>query len=307
MATENNSVGSQEESVEVGEEDASQFNPIVFLKGKNKKKLETWIELNEKLASRECCFNRTKNRDQKCNCLDILDGGPLYVKSVAHYQHLFHSHSSDEQKRIVIKWFRVNPNAGTRKLFRIPFLISPGENPTDFNELRKRQIFSNAAMDILGRGLRRWNSCVDSHKKGTLPGHKLAGMPSNRKRGFQEAFDKNLEEHFECLKKEAEPIATRYVRETTGETTLRDKDDYLLFLPSYYSVRSCYAKFCLEHCRVSNHNQQTYDQEDPRCKQWRGEKGSSLEHVLLLLEEPTWQSQGKKTNRGYLQLLLQVL
>jgi hypothetical protein len=132
-------------------------------------------------------------------------------------------------------------------------------------------------------------------------------MPSNRKRGFQEAFDKNLEEHFECLKKEAEPIATRYVRETTGETTLRDKDDYLLFLPSYYSVRSCYAKFCLEHCRVSNHNQQTYDQEDPRCKQWRGEKGSSLEHVLLLSEEPTWQSQGKKTNRGYLQLLLQVL
>jgi hypothetical protein len=41
MATENNSVGSQEESVEVVEEDApSRFNPIVFLKGKNKKKLE---------------------------------------------------------------------------------------------------------------------------------------------------------------------------------------------------------------------------------------------------------------------------
>jgi hypothetical protein len=65
MATENNSVGSQEESVEVVEEDApSRFNPIVFLKGKNKKKLETWIKLNKKLASWECCFNRTKNRDQ---------------------------------------------------------------------------------------------------------------------------------------------------------------------------------------------------------------------------------------------------
>jgi hypothetical protein len=31
-----------------------------------------------------------------------------------------------------------------------------------------------------------------------------------------------------------------------GETTLRDSDDTMLYLPSYFTQRNCYAKFCLE-------------------------------------------------------------
>ncbi|KAG7353955.1 hypothetical protein IV203_003311 [Nitzschia inconspicua] len=54
----------------------------------------------------------------------------------------------------------------------------------------------------------------------------------------------SLKKHFAELVREAEPIATRYVRELTGETALRDGEDDLVYLPPTFSVRGCYAKFC---------------------------------------------------------------
>ncbi|KAG7348931.1 hypothetical protein IV203_011528 [Nitzschia inconspicua] len=69
---------------------------------------------------------------------------------------------------------------------------------------------------------------------------------SNKKRKFLEDFEKTLEEHLEELQREAEPIATRYVREVTGETTLRDGDGGLIYLPPFFTVRKCYANYCYQ-------------------------------------------------------------
>ena len=99
---------------------------------------------------------------------------------------------------------------------------------------------------LLGKGRDWWKSCTDHNKNMTLPNHKLTGRPSNKRRRFLQDFEEQLTEHFEELKREAEPIATRYVREITGETSLRDDNDELLFLPPYLTVRGCYAKFCFE-------------------------------------------------------------
>jgi hypothetical protein len=101
-------------------------------------------------------------------------------------------------------------------------------------------------MDLLLKGLRFWKSCVHHHTSNTIPSHKLKGKLPNNKRKFLEDYQESLNEHFEELEKEAEPIATRYVRELTGETTLRDRQDDLVYLPSFFSVRKCYGKYCLE-------------------------------------------------------------
>ncbi|KAG7344887.1 hypothetical protein IV203_032418 [Nitzschia inconspicua] len=69
---------------------------------------------------------------------------------------------------------------------------------------------------------------------------------SNKKRKFLEDFEETLEEHFEELQREAEPIATRYVREVTGEATLRDGEDGLIYLPPFFTVRKCYAQYCYQ-------------------------------------------------------------
>jgi hypothetical protein len=45
-------------------------------------------------------------------------------------------------------------------------------------------------------------------------------------------------------------LTTRYVLEETGDVTLRDTQD-VLYLPSFFTVRGCYAKFCLEKRGIS--------------------------------------------------------
>ncbi|KAG7370302.1 hypothetical protein IV203_028048 [Nitzschia inconspicua] len=69
---------------------------------------------------------------------------------------------------------------------------------------------------------------------------------SNKKRQFLQTYEKELDEHFEEIKREAEPIATRYVRELTGESTLRDGEDNMLYLPPFVTMRRCDGKFCLD-------------------------------------------------------------
>ena len=51
--------------------------------------------------------------------------------------------------------------------------------------------------------------------------------------------------HFDLLNQYIEPIATRTVRELTGEVTQRDADDRAEYLPTSMSKRRCYEIFCL--------------------------------------------------------------
>jgi hypothetical protein len=91
-----------------------------------------------------------------------------------------------------------------------------------------------------------WYTCLKHSLNNTLPSHGLKGKTPNNKRKWDDQFRSALEEHFEQLKSEAEPISTGVVRELTGETTLRDADCEVDYLPSHVSKRSCYGRFCLE-------------------------------------------------------------
>jgi hypothetical protein len=107
---------------------------------------------------------------------------------------------------------------------------------------------------------------------------------------FLKMYESDLDDHFEELKKEAEPIATRYVREMTGETTLRDTQD-ILFLPSYFTVRGCYAKFCLEKrgVRITTTNKGTVKKHPQPAID--GEDATN--------DVPSWQSYCEYWKRHY--------
>jgi hypothetical protein len=150
---------------------------------------------------------------------------------------MFETIGYEAQKTTVIEWLRYAPLVAKSRELRIPFILGSDNVPEIFGELRDAKICSHALMSLLGKGFRWWKNCLDHNDNMTRPMHT---------------------DHFEQLKKEAEPIATRSVRETTGETTLRDTKDFL-FLPSYFTVRGCYAKFCLDKrgVRISTTNKGT--------------------------------------------------
>jgi hypothetical protein len=58
------------------------------------------------------------------------------------------------------------------------------------------------------------------------------------------------------LRKEAGPIATRFVREKTGETTTRDDNEKAEYLPPSLSKRQCFYQYCLSRgAKVTANNQ----------------------------------------------------
>jgi hypothetical protein len=166
--------------------------------------------------------------------------GPSYSRVPSDVSRL----ESGRTKKIVIEW-----RCSSGRIF-IPFILSPNDDPEDYNELKDLAICHNSKRKTF------WKSCVDHNSARTIPCHKLKRKTSNKKRKFLEDYEESLNEHFDELVKEAEPIATRYVREVTGETTLRDSKDDLVYLPSFFTVCNCYAKYCLEKrsLRITTNN-----------------------------------------------------
>jgi hypothetical protein len=80
-------------------------------------------------------------------------------------------------------------------------------------------------------------------------------LNSNIKERWNELYFDSLVEHFEELRKEAGPIATRFVRERTGACTTRDDNELAEYLAPNFSKRQCYYKYCLSRgVKVSSNN-----------------------------------------------------
>jgi hypothetical protein len=222
-------------------------------------RLENSIQYNLSLGSRECCINSHSKAKMQCHCLSVLNGREDFCQAVAEYQLMFEKLSSVEKKKVVIEWMRANSNEGNKRLYTIPYILDSTDVAADYLALRNASICQSAMMCLLKKGYKWWKSCATHNRNMTVPSHKLTGQMSNKKRKFLVDYKEDLESHFGELVKEAEPIATRYVREVTGETTLRDNDDSMLYLPSFFTQRNCYAKFCLEKrgMKVTTNNKGT--------------------------------------------------
>jgi hypothetical protein len=246
-------MASQEATIEP--EEGPTKGPFKFIKGKGKKTdnelLTLFCNYNANLSSRERCESmHQKDLQLKCNCLSILQPNELEVDNpfsdaVAQYQLYFCRLKSIEQKKIVIEWMRSNSNTGPHRRYPIPFLLDNTQDASSFNALREATICPSSLVELLGRSKKWLKECVDHATNNTLPSHGLIGKTSNNRKAFLQVFEDDLVQHFEELRKEASPIATRLVRESTGETTTRDDDDKTELLGPDVTMRTCYSNFCL--------------------------------------------------------------
>ena len=76
-----------------------------------------------------------------------------------------------------------------------------------------------------------------------MPVHGLKGQPSNRKRRFRDKEEAHLITFFVEIKEFAEPSATRFVLEKTGEKTNRNVDTELEYLPPSWSRMKLYQRY----------------------------------------------------------------
>ncbi len=133
------------------------------------------IQRNFDLAERDNCQNKHTKRVLQCRCLGVLDGREEFCQAVAEYQVMFQELGYVEQKKIVLEWMRSNSNEGTRKFYRIPFILEPSDDASLYTELKNTTICANAMMDLFDRGYKWWKSCLHHYNNTTLPSHKLKG------------------------------------------------------------------------------------------------------------------------------------
>jgi hypothetical protein len=243
--------------------------------------LGDFILYNEGIAAKANCLHRAqclRVKVKKCSCLHVLRNAPLYTEAVAQYQLFFGRLKRQEQQRIFVEnirssLFHFNGHHLYHRRhaylsFSIPFILSEDETATEgeFDSLRDAKICRDALMDILGLGKMFWETCVRHVRCNTVPEYKLAKgseTTSNRKHQWDELYFDSLVVHFEELRKEAGPIATRFVRERTGETTTRDNNEVAEYLAPDFSKRQCYYKYCQTRgARVTSNNKGSFIVED---------------------------------------------
>jgi hypothetical protein len=237
--------------------------------------IDEFICYNDRLASSPHCIHRVQSsgmkKEKNCCCLHVLNESPSYCEVIAQYQMYFGQLKRADQQRIFVDWirnslFHFNGHQQYHRRhahlsFGIPFLLSEDDNALNggnggqYDRLRDAKICRDALMDILGLGKLFWETCLRHVRCNTLPEYKAKGRKSNIKERWNAVFFDSLVQHFEELRKEAGPIATRFVRERTGETTTRDDNEDAEYLTPDFSKRQCYYQYCLSRgVRVTANN-----------------------------------------------------
>jgi hypothetical protein len=231
--------------------------------------IDEFIVYNEALASRPRCVPRAraslKTEQKRCQCLHVLSESVFFCEAVAQYQLNFGRKKREDQQRIVIQSMQSSlllcdcsyAYKYSNMVFPIPFILSEDDcmEFDHYSNLRKSKICRDALVDILGLGRIYWSTCLQHALNNTLPDYKLKGRTTNRKRKWDATYFDSLVVHFEELRKEAVPIATRFVRERTGETTTRDDNEKVEALPPSFTKRQCYYNYCASRgVKVTSNN-----------------------------------------------------
>jgi hypothetical protein len=225
-----------------------------------------FVSYNRSLATQGKCYDTNKQKTVECDCLCILDSEHdredageigLPYQAIAEWQMDFASQDKLSQQREIIHMIRygMGPprtrSRDTHKKYSIPFLaVHDGteEGHIDHNQrmlvIMEAWICKHALQALIGYRYHAWKTVLDCAEDRMLPTHKLKGLESNNKRKWEELYATSLIHHFEQLKQEAGPIATRTVRELGGQVTERDNNDLYEYLPSSLSKRNCYEKYC---------------------------------------------------------------
>ena len=200
-----------------------------------------------------------------CSCLSILIGSDERQAAVARYMASFATKPPQEKHSIVVEWLRYTKSAAKNNAdgacFFIPFLApendenddSEGEDDEeDDNDARPLDILKDwmvcrhAIAVLIDYGRKKWRTCQAALAANRLPIHGNKGKtmlgPSKH---VTDEVKGGLHDFFHEIKQFGMPKTTRFVREETG-SGLRDEEENLLELPTCWSKRSIYARFCYE-------------------------------------------------------------
>ena len=209
----------------------------------------------------EPCRDRISGhrRHPNCHCLSILEDNVARQEAVAKYMAAFAKKPVQEKHSILIEWIRYTTNAAADDAcFYIPFISEKNANLADEDDddddddsnnslhaLKEHMVCRNAICHLLWFGQSKWKTCTNAVKKNILPVHGNKGKITGKAKRFRDDVADDLHEFFHQMEQFATPQATRFVREETG-AGLRDGEEGVLELPSSWSKRSVYGRFCFE-------------------------------------------------------------
>ena len=161
---------------------------------------------------------------------------------------------------IVTEWIWYIHTTNSDPCFFIPF-ISDDDDKTQgeasdndpLHPLKEWRVCKNAISVLLDYGIRKWQTCQEAILQNKLPTHGNKGKVLGKAKRFADHVKDDLHSFFQHIKQFGAPKATRFVREETG-TGLRDGEDDLVELPTSWSKRAMYARFCFERGYVITTN-----------------------------------------------------
>ena len=146
-------------------------------------------------------------------------------------------------------------------VFFIPFISDDDDDETQgeagdndpLHPLKEWRVCKNAISVLLDYGIWKWQTCQEAILQNKLPTHSKKGKVLGKAKRFADHVKDDLHSFFQHIKQFGAPKATRFVREETG-TGLRDGEDDLVELPTSWSKRAMYARFCFERGYVITTN-----------------------------------------------------
>ncbi len=186
-------------------------------------KNELFMKHLQSFSAPEYCYNLQGGSIRKCTCLHILRDAKVR-NAVAKWCVQFSEMKETEQNQIVLDWVRyarlTNPKRNTKmKCYLIPY-HSDEVNNISLEPLQNSPVCTSAIMAICGIGEKRWSEIIGRSKKSSQVKPHGNNENSNAKIKADNPVIKNLTEHFKKIEDMAEVVATRTVREITGEITL---------------------------------------------------------------------------------------
>ena len=203
----------------------------------------------DSLVNRGCCYSAfDKKKKRQCDCLCVMQND-LVRHSVCQFAIEFGKCNRYLQQLRLVDWYRyARPDRQGNQNNKCFLLLLDPKHPVPLDILPEGyKICTNALMALTDTGQGAWKRIIN-YAKGFLvvERHGLKGQ-SNRKRKPDDPIVIRLHKHFAILVGYGEVQATRFVREETGELTVRDDDDTSIYLPPTMAKRYCYRRYCKDN------------------------------------------------------------
>lgn len=186
-----------------------------------------------------CISIKNKSRPTQCSCFHDAVMGNDEMDALVQWLFLFALKPRKEQVELVSEWIKYNLFIGKLALFSQENKNKTYILPSSVNQ----QCCKNTLCRLIGFGGHRWMTCVKIASGKTPLSHAASQRKPNN---INMTLRRDMLSFFAHMAKLASPRATLVVREIVNgkvQTTLKNKSDFLLELPSSTTKRSLYGRF----------------------------------------------------------------